>query len=188
MIEKDKKEFATLMMSLAEVFDSGKPAGPIKTEIYFKALEEYPIDKVIGAVSDTIRLRVFNSFPKPAEIIEAITGHAEERSLLAWQKVDRAVREVGPYASVKFDDPVIHSVVKFFGGWEKFCGGLESEWKWKQKDFERIYAILAKRDGIYPDYLPGITESHNKGKFDDFVPRPVLIGEQGQAQIEDKST
>ena len=176
MTKTDKKQFATLMMSLAEVFDSGETPTPVKTEIYFQALQMYDIGELTKAVSNMIQTRPFNSFPKPAEIIESIAGTKEENALLAWQKVDQAVKRVGPYESVKFNDPVIHGVVKFFGGWEKFCDGLAAELKWKQKDFEKIYVVLSKRNGVYPEYLSGITENYNVGKFDDFVPDPVLIG------------
>lgn len=187
MRPESQKKFAFLMLALAEVFDSGNVPSPAKTEIYFKALVDYSIDSIARAVDEIIKTRIFATFPKPAEIIQAIEGDGNEKTILAWGKLDRAVRQIGSYQSVQFDDPVIHSVVKFLGGWEKICQVTEDEWKWKQKEFERLYLIMAKR-GNHPEYLIGITEWQNMVDYLDDIPDVVRIGffpKENKHQIED---
>ncbi len=175
MTAKDEKEFALLMASLAEIFDSGSELSSVKVELYFRLLEDYVIEDIKRGVDEIMRNRVYASLPKPAEIIQAIEGDGNEKAILAWEKLDRAVRQVGPYQSVQFDDPVIHSIVKFFGGWEKICDVSGDEWKWKQKEFERLYTIMAKR-GDHPKYLIGITEWSNMVDYSDNIPDIVQIG------------
>jgi len=175
MEPENQEKFAFLMLALAEVFDSGNVPSPAKTEIYFKALDSYCVDSIAQAVHEIIKTRVYATFPKPAEIIQAIEGDRNEKAVLAWEKFDRAVRQIGPYQSVQFDDPVIHSIVKFLGGWEKICDVPGNEWKWKQKEFERLYTIMAKR-GNHPEYLIGVTEWRNMVDYSDNIPNIVRIG------------
>jgi len=62
--------------------------------------------------------------PKPADIIRAIKGNSQTQSLQAWSKVEDAIRLVGPYRSVVFDDLAIHGVLQEMGGWVKLCQAL----------------------------------------------------------------
>lgn len=162
MQNKDKKEFATKMALIAEVFDDGKPPTKLKLDIYFKALEKYPIESISSAVSNIINNRVFPSFPKPAEIIQEIEGKRENRSTEAWMMVISAVRRIGNYQSVAFADPVIHSVITQMGGWPQLCTMQTDEEKWKQKEFERLYNIISEFPrAAHIAYLPGTIEIDN---------------------------
>lgn len=185
MEQKDKKQFATVMAGLAEVFSPDKP-GPssMAMEIYFKALQEYAIEDIERACLSLVENRVFNGLPKPGEIKEAINGPQQDQAILAWQKVDKAVRDHGQYASVRFvDDPVIHGVIEMMGGWPQFQDCPLDEWKWKQKEFERLYGVL-KRRGDHPNYLPGIVEIENVGRGrQDATPPPVEIGGEDKPKL-----
>lgn len=164
----DYEKFAVMMATLAEVFNDGKEVSKIKMEIYFKSLERYPIEHISQAITSMINSRVYPSFPKPAEIIQEITGKAENRATESWLQVLEAVKRIGNYESVKFADPVIHSVVHVMGGWPQLCMMENDEVKWKQKEFERLYEVISSsRDGKHPDYLPGTSEMENfKNGFD----------------------
>jgi len=162
------------MAVLGEIFDQGQPLTEFKIELYFKSLMDYGIDAIEKAASNIIKGRVYPAFPKPAEIINEIDGLATERALLAWNQVLEGMRRVGQWQSVKFSDPVIHSAVESMGGWEKICYWDDSELAWKQKEFERLYAIAEKQGGVHPEYLPGIHEMKNG--LDGKPPQPVLIG------------
>ncbi|HOG24270.1 MAG TPA: DUF6475 domain-containing protein [Candidatus Omnitrophota bacterium] len=161
MEQRDKKKFAALMAAMAEVFDRGAEISALKMDLYFKALERYPIDHISLAISNLIQGRVFPSLPKPAEIIQEIQGKAENRATEAWLLALEGIRRVGNYQSVKFVDPVIHSVIQAMGGWPRFCDGEAKDEKWKQKEFERLYTVIAERPGKHPQYLPGDHELQN---------------------------
>lgn len=160
MKKADLIKFAEIMAGLAEVYDGGRPPTAIKIEIYFKALEIFPIQDIKNAVEKMFASRVYPSFPKPAEIIQEIQGTTEDRATTAWIEMITALRRIGTYESVEFTDPVIHSVIQFMGGWPDTGNWLEADLKWKQKEFERLYTIMAKNDN-HPRYLPGIFEGQN---------------------------
>jgi len=177
MNNSDAEQFAKLMGVLAEVFDDGKEPSAFKVEVYFKTLERFSVEQLSQAVESMVVNRVYPSFPKPAEIIEAIQGKQEDRATLAWVKVLETVRRVGSYQSVKFDDPAIHSVIEAMGGWIELGNMSVNDEKWKQKEFEKLYRVIAKR-GNHPKYLIGITEHKNSMMgFHKHIPEPILIGD-----------
>jgi hypothetical protein len=157
------------MAVLAEIFDQGQEPSEIKIALYFTALSDYEIEVIERAVSAIIKSRVYPAFPKPGEIIQEIEGSKENQAIGAWGRVVDAIKYTGPYQSVNFGDPIIHAVIDFMGGWPATGDWLESEMKWKQKEFERLYAVIKAR-GSDTKYLPGIIEMQNGG-----APNPVMI-------------
>ena len=93
-----------------------------------------------------------------ALIRDQIIDNVEERAFLLWNTVVKTMRTHGVYRSVKFDDPVIHSVIELMGGWIEFCH-MQTD-KWMRKEFINVYKILSKRDK-HPEYLKGIFEIEN---------------------------
>jgi hypothetical protein len=161
MKKTDLEKFAVIMAMLAEVFNDGKEISKNKVELYFKALEKYEIDKISLAASNMIQARVYPSFPKPAEILQEINGTNADRATEAWIGVLNTVKNVGNYQSVKFADPVIHSVINVMGGWDNLASTMTvDEEKWKQKEFERLYQVMNRR-GNHSKYLPGTHELNN---------------------------
>lgn len=154
---KDESKFKEYMLVLGEIFD--KEITPALTGVYWKTLEHFSDEQCKRAFEQVIQTAKF--FPKPAEFIEILEGRAENKAVHAWIEVNEAVRRFGPYQSVKFSDPVIHSVVQTMGGWPKLMDCTMDEWKWRQKEFERLYAVITERDGKHPDHLPGIHELEN---------------------------
>lgn len=93
-----------------------------------------------------------------------------------WVLVDKTVKSDGVYTSVKFSDPVIHSVINAMGGWVALGLCSMDEWKWKQKEFERLYAIMS-RQSEHPDHLPGQIELDNSALgYQKNTPDVKLIG------------
>ena len=158
---QDKVRFAHVMAALNEIFDSGKELSAMKTELYFKCLESYPIEEVEFAARKLIDCRTTASFPKPAEFIECIEGNNKDKPANAWALVDQAMRKHGNYVSVNFGDRKIHRCLEMLGGWEYLGTLSEDEWKWKRKEFETLYAALPDQG---PDYLPGYFEKTNLEK------------------------
>ena len=188
MVRSEDKQFIGLMKGLAEVFDSGNTISVLRVEIYWRALESYTLEQVNRAISELIKTRVFPSLPKPAEIIAAIEGNVEDRALTSWLEVLNAVKHIGTYQSVKFSNPVIHSVIEGMDGWLALGNTPNKELKWKQKEFIALFLTLSKgssgRD--HPVHLPGRIELSNSA-YPDHIPKPIMIGQNGAVkEIENK--
>lgn len=157
------ERFIFVMSSLAETY--GQETNPFKEKVYAKALADAPIEAIEQAAWEIIRTRTLASFPKPGEIREYLNGgKAEDKAVLALDRLERAISSVGKYRSVAFADTTIMAVVHSMGGWVKLCSMEADEWKWARKDFEKIYraysALPADRLQI-PEHLSGIAERDN---------------------------
>lgn len=156
---KDEIKFKEYMLILGEIFDKEISNG--LTGIYWNTLERFTDDQCKAAFGQIIQTAKF--FPKPSEFVEILAGKREHQATLAWMQTDEAARRYGPYESVSFTDKVIHSVVQVMGGWPKLMDCTMDEWKWRQKEFERLYSIISANGGNHPDHLPGIHERENEG-------------------------
>ncbi len=178
MKKQDKTRFAKVMAVLSEIFDQGKEPSEFKIELYFQALADYEIGIIERAAAVVIKTRVYSALPKPGEIIQEIRGTVSNQATLAWLVVLETVKHVGHYQSVKFADPVIHGVIDAMGGWIRLAGDMTTdEEKWKQKEFEKLYEVLAKnpRDKN-PEYLPGLIEINNAANGYEVEAGVVKIG------------
>lgn len=175
---KDRAKFSKFMAVIAEMFEKT----PSKTimDIYWKALEPFTDKQCEKAFNEVVVSSRF--FPKPVDIIEVIRGTGSNRATEAWIKTIGALRRVGTYQSVKFDDPAIHSVIEIMGGWDSMGNMLVDDEKWKQREFEKLYPIMEAR-GNHQEYLPGKVEISNTAKGYE-VESPVLIGFEEAKQIE----
>lgn len=143
MSGQDKERFAMCMSAMAEAFS--QEVSDLKGDIYFKALSDLSINSIEQAVWNIINTRTTATFPKVAEIRESVMGKVEDKAMLALSKVEKAVREVGGYASIVFDDPLIHAVIQTFNnGWVGVCDMSADEWKWSRKDFLKLYEAMAR--------------------------------------------
>lgn len=121
--------------------------------------------------------------PRPADVIRLMAGSTQDGALVAWAKVDRAVRSIGTYATVVFDDPIIHAVIGDMGGWIHLGTKSEDEWPFVAREFENRYRGYRTRGapGQYPAKLVGIAEGENARTGRPTQP-PVLIGQAQAAQ------
>ena len=183
MIESEKQAFARLMVGLGEYY--GKDQSKQVLAIYWKALERYDL----AAVDEACSTHIANAdtgqwFPKIADIVRLIDGGSNDRALLAWTKVDQAVRSVGSMQTVCFDDALINAVISDMGGWPSFGTKNNDEWPFVAKEFQQRYRGLTARTGqlTYPPSLPGIADSHNimQGYG---AATPVLIGDAVKAKV-----
>lgn len=161
MKENDEEGFANILMMLAEVFEGGV-ISQLKVEVYFQALKQYDLSEIKRAAGNIIRERVYSSYPKPGEIAQEISGTKEDVATIAWLKALDGVKRIGNYQSVRFDDPIIHSVIEIMGGWEQLCLMETKDEKWRQKEFERLYTVIAAQpSNKHPKYLPGTSAMRN---------------------------
>ena len=165
MLSQDKVRFAQCMAAMGEAFS--QEASPFKTEIYFKALSDLSIEDVERATWQVINSRGTATFPKVAEIREAIGGKLEDRAMIALTKVERALREVGAYNSIVFDDPIIHrAICSFDNGWIGVADMTMEEWTWARKDFIRLYNAFSNsgESRSVPTKLLGRIETDNQNR------------------------
>lgn len=183
MFEQDRAEFAALLTATMDVYHR-EIKGPV-IRVYWSALERFELETVRMALSAWVQNPDHGQFPpKPADLIRMIEGTTGDRALLAWSKVDKAIRQVGHYESVAFDDPIIHRVIDDMGGWRRLAAhASDKELEFTAKDFANRYRVFALR-GVpdYPAYLIGEAEAFNSHKGHQQRHRVMLLGNQARAQ------
>src|SRR5690606_26216344 len=110
MIEQDRKAFFKLIADVSAFY--GKDFSTFAGNVWWEAMK--PFD--FAAVADALNRHCVNPdsgqfMPKPADVVKMLQGSTQDSALVAWSKVDRAVRTVGTYRSVTFDDPLIQRVI-----------------------------------------------------------------------------
>ncbi|MCM1128975.1 MAG: DUF6475 domain-containing protein [Alistipes senegalensis] len=182
MTQDDFEKFEDMLSGVGEVY--GKELSEFALAIWWEALKGYDLTAMRNALSRYVTNPDNGQFmPKPADVVRMMGGTTTDRALLAWEKVDRTVRQVGVYKDVVFDDALIHRVLQDMGGWIRLGDKKESEWPFVAKEFETRYRGYALR-GLAPEYpavLTGIANAHNRRegfKCDE----PVLMGDPEKAK------
>lgn len=163
---------------------TGKEAPtPSVLRLFWEVLKGYDLADVQRAVMAHMSDPDAGQFaPKPADLIRIIDGDTKTRSAIAWAKVDNAIRRVGQYASVIFDDPLIHATVSDMGGWTELCRVMTDELPFKASEFDNRYRAYCKQPPAgYPRQLAGVIATENGAKGFDAEP-PVLIGDSDKAK------
>jgi hypothetical protein len=177
----DLGQFAGLLAELSELY--GKCISSGLTEIYWKALEMFEWIDVKAAFEAHARNPDCGQFfPKPADVVRFIEGNGETRALKAWSIVEEAMRRVGIYQSVIFDDCLIHAVIEEMGGWVKLCAMTIEDLPFRAREFQKRYmAFVIKKPLRYPSTLYGLPALENtKNGYP--VELPLLIGNIEKAE------
>ncbi|WBA13874.1 DUF6475 domain-containing protein [Salinivibrio proteolyticus] len=161
MTNNDRKQFATELTDVLAVY--GREASKGVLRVYWEALKHYDLSAVTEALSRHTQNPDNGQFaPKPADLIKLMGGTSNDRALIAWAKVSRAIGAVGGHSSIVFDDALIHAVIHDMGGWPAICRYPESELKFVAREFENRYrTYLFHRPQNYPPKLVGIAEMGN---------------------------
>lgn len=181
MSPTDQPVFSALLAACMEaVYD--KPVTAMMLEVWFAALAVYSLDEVRAAFNRHVTDPDHGQFPpKPADIIRAIDGGGDGRALGAWSQVDRAIRHVGGWRSVCFDDPMIHACIADMGGWVKLCETTADELAFRQIEFAKRYrALMLAKPPHYPPHLIGRIEAGNALAGFPSEP-PLLLGDAQKA-------
>jgi hypothetical protein len=169
----DREKFLKNMALICDMNDR-KISEPL-TDLYWKILEPFTDEECENAFKKIIQTCRF--FPKPVDFMEILKGKKQDQATIAWIEVLNAVKRIGNYESVKFTDPVIHSVINVMGGWDQLAATMTTdEEKWKQKEFERLYEVISSRDGKHPEYLPGTHEQQNFRMGNEYEREIIKIG------------
>lgn len=127
---------------------------------WFKALASYDLTDVCQAITAHVRDPDEGKYPiKPADVIRRIDGSGDARALRGWSLVERAMRSIGPWQSVAFDDPCIHLVIVDMGGWSRLCETRDPDMPFVRQEFVRRYrAALTHPPALeeVPRALPGL--------------------------------
>jgi len=181
----DKQNFIAGLNACLSLYNKPAANEPV-IMLWWDALNRFSLDDVSKGFSRHAQDPDQGQFvPKPADIIRNIEGNTQTQSELAWTKVDRAIRTVGPYQTVVFDDPLIHAVISDMGGWISLCDlPDEKELGFKHVEFSKRYrGYVNNRPANIPKKLIGKTEHHflqNQGSYQRGMaelPKPVTIGD-----------
>ena len=182
MQEGDKRVFRDVMTATLDLY--GKTASAPVLRLWWASLEPYTIEEVRFGFTKYVRSPDNGTFPpKPADIIRMIEGTAGDRGMLAWGRVQDAIKRVGGYRSVAFDDPIIHSVIEDMGGWPALCSTETDQMQFRSAEFAKRYRAHAER-GIeaHEPYLIGRSEASNRMNGHKAEP-PMLIGDAAKAAL-----
>lgn len=122
--------------------------------------------------------RESKEFPSPAAVRQfagAVALPDVDRATIGWAAVRKAMRDHGGYVTVKFDDPLITATIRDMGGWVQLCETNTEDMKWREQDFRRIYAAIAKSGIGDASPLPGICERTNAKLGYDAQEPPVSV-------------
>lgn len=177
----DFKRFLTVLTGIADYYGKELSEGVIT--LYWQGLAQYDIQAVEKALWEHTQNPDNGQFmPKIADVTRNLQGRTVDQASVALSKVEKAVRQVGPYQDVAFDDPIIHRVIEDMGGWVKFGTYTEEEWQFVGNQFRTRYQGFKMR-GEIPEYMPlltGIANASNRSEGHRLNP-PVLIGNQEKA-------
>ncbi len=168
MTREDYPEFCNLILATAEIYDKTPSKGALR--MYFSALNDLDLKDVKKGISRHVNDPKNGQFMiKPADIRRHVEGRQEDRALLAWSKLEKAIFKVGAYSTITFDDAVLMRVVIDMGGWVRLCSMTEKEAPFLQKEFERRYLAYSGGTARFdpPRKLIGIFKSHESLLFGD---------------------
>ena len=169
MQEQDKAAFRDMMMAAGEVY--GREITKPLLQMYFAALSQCGIDQVHGAMMAHMQNPDSGQFfPKPADLIRQISGTSkqqeaaiEDKASMAWACIERDIRRIGSYGTLKMDDKQALAAVKAIGGWQSLCQTETSKMEWKRKEFIRMYETFERTPlDALPASLPGRIEMSEK--------------------------
>lgn len=178
----DFKRFLTVLTGIADYYGKELSEGVIT--LYWQGLAQYDLSAIEKALWEHTQNPDNGQFmPKIADVTRNLQGRTVDQASIAWSKVDGAIRRVGTYSDVAFDDPIIHRVIADMGGWIKFGSMTEDEWPFTANQFRTRYQGYKMR-GEVPEYQPvltGIANAHNAKEGFRSQP-PMLIGNEERAK------
>tara|TARA_R110000850_G_scaffold264606_1_gene393769 strand:+ start:17040 stop:17714 length:675 start_codon:yes stop_codon:yes gene_type:complete len=187
MNTNDMEAFDQIWTEAHEVY--GRKPEPRVVYMVFQALISFPLQDIERALCRHLTNPDTGQYPpKPADIVRLIQGSSQTTSGEAWAKVDRAIRCVGNYRTVVFDDPKIHAAIDRLGGWQKISLTEEKEYPFLRNNFLKLYqGFTVQPPETFPRKLIGTCE-HENSQHDSFMRgrsknEPVMIGDPERARL-----
>jgi hypothetical protein len=153
---------------------------PRLTQVWFNALAAYTFEDVeIGINRHLLNPESGRFLPLPADVVRVVDGGTGVQAAEAWTKVEQAIKRVGPWRTVIFDDSIIHRVIEDLGGWTRMNDHATMEdLKFAGIDFSKRYQGYLLKGGVaqdYPQKLLGYAEATN-AKSGFHIEAPLLVG------------
>lgn len=160
---EERARFAALLTALADYYKQKLSPGVIG--LYWEGLRQFDYEAIEKAAwAHTQRPDDDSHFmPRIGDLKKMMEGSSNDQGQIAWSKVDRAVRVVGPYADVAFDDPIIHRVLQDMGGWMLIGSKEDKDWPFTAKEFVTRYQGYKMTGEIpeHPTHLVGMETAQN---------------------------
>lgn len=171
----NEERFFAVMTGLGELYN--KKISEFILALYYDIFKDYTIEQFENAVKRCLKDKVYNTIPKPAEIIEYLEGTKDDKALTGWLQVQEAIQKGGSWASVEFAEPIISNCVNELGGWLWLCQQPKDQTPFIEKRFMDLYRLLLKRGISKGQKLIGTVEAGNReGGFLNEIPKPLRIG------------
>lgn len=171
----NEKTFAKGFTTLCMVFNA--TPDKLLSATYFNTLKELSDQEFSRAVEILLKTHKYGRLPLPAEILEAVRGNPTDRAIFALNTVEKAVREIGGYKTVVFEDPVIHMVIESMGGWVTLCEMPIKEWKFQRQEFIKLYEAYSQAPTKPQPKLLGRCDIDNQLHGYSHRTEPVYIGD-----------
>lgn len=181
MQRDERKAFSDFIATLGEHYS--KPFLEAILDIYLRVLKRFEFSDLRGALEFDVNNSEAGQFsPKPTDIVRLIKKTPESRAIYAWNSVEATICRVGAYASVVFDDSIIHAVVEQMGGWPKLCSMTLDELPCLANEFKKRYRAYMHKPPIrHPKCLYGLAAISNRARG--YTGQaPVLIGDAQKAR------
>jgi len=183
MIDHDKPRFSAMLAGVMDLY--GKALSLPAAGLWWASLQRFSLADVECGFGRYVQDPDQGRYPPtPAGIIGQIEATGNQAGTSAFDRVCQAIRSVGPYETVVFDDPLIHAVVDGLGGWIHICQSwTDEDLKFREREFSTRYQAARKDPALrYPGKLIGIAEAHNSREaLLDHAHEPLLIGDHSKA-------
>jgi hypothetical protein len=173
-------EFTRVLSSVSVLY--AKAMSKALVELYWAALSSFELGAVKQALQSHVQSPDTGQYmPKPADVVRFLQGDSRTQALQAWSRVVSAMRAVGGYGSVVFDDPLVHAVIHDMGGWITLCQTVEKDLPFRGADFTARYVgFVGRPPAHYPKQLTGLTAHQNALQGYKSDP-PVCLGDPQKA-------
>ena len=144
---KNENQFKKNLVAVGELFN--KEVSPALAKMYWNALSGFTDEQVQTAFDQAICSQKF--FPKPADLIESISGTSESRSMEVWAAIMDQIRKVGSCEKPGFSEEILDIISKT-GGWKYLCSLSYKQLEFKYNDFKDYFISNTKQGLIKHDH------------------------------------
>ena len=131
-----------------------------QVELIYDFIKEYSDQEFEEAAKDILKTSRF--FPKIADFIERLEGTKELQAIQAFEVLDYAVRTIGSYQNVLFQDTKVAHIVDTLSDWVKIGNMDDETYKFFRLEFIKTYKALS---GSFPKLiLRGIVHGNNRSQ------------------------
>ena len=109
MDNQDLPRFTHIFMGICEIYQ--RNATEVFIELYWRALQHFELSLVEAAFNAHVRDPDYgNRMPFPSDIVRLLEGNSYTQASQAWSKLINAIRYIGAWETVVFDDAIIHGL------------------------------------------------------------------------------